>query len=113
VPGKATQRRPVFEIDLARIRKDHSMQKTQSKYGDYIEKETIRVFMQTSTQKITGMLHIVPNIRLKDNLNRNDENFLVVTEARVSGIEKEFDYILVQRDKIIWLSPLEDGMTGF
>jgi hypothetical protein len=89
------------------------MQKAQSRYGDYIQKEPVRVFMQTSSHKITGTLHIIPNIRLKDNLDRNEDSFLVLTEVRISGIEKEFDYILVQRDQIIWLTPLGDGMPGY
>jgi hypothetical protein len=77
-------------------------------YVDYVEKVTIRSMVQTSKQGIVGDVHLRQGIRFKDNFNRDDEEFIAITNAKVIGNENTIDFLLLRKDAIVWIAPLED-----
>jgi hypothetical protein len=84
------------------------MPKAHSKYGEFFPKNPVKVLIQTNVQKISGTIHIHPDMRIKDDLDRSEEDYMVVTGAQMAGSDQEFDYVLVHRKEIVWLAPLEN-----
>ena len=80
-------------------------------FTDVITTQTAPVVIQTDSGVIHGKVHIHPDERLKDELNRN-EQFLAVTEAIIfdaDGAEKyRSDFLSVNREHIIWVIPVEE-----
>jgi len=79
-------------------------------FTDIITKEPFPATIQTLTGRITGEVHVRLQKRLKDELNR-DEKFIAVTDAVVTNTRGEVvyraDFMAVNRDQILWLSPHE------
>ena len=55
-----------------------------------------------------GNIHIHPGFRVKDNLNRKDEEFISVTEVTVLGQDKKFAFVLLRVEEIVWIAPFEE-----
>ena len=79
-------------------------------FTDVIAKDAIRATVQTVAQRIEGSIHIRPNQRLTDELDR-DEPFLPMTSARVfdahGRMEFDCDFISIRRSQIVWIIPRE------
>jgi hypothetical protein len=78
------------------------------RFGDYIEKQQVKALIQTSKQALIGTIHVHPRLRIKDNFNRDEEPFIAITNASIVGQGKVFPFILLRKDEIIWLVPLEE-----
>jgi hypothetical protein len=80
-------------------------------YTDVVTKAPIEVLIRTHQQLIRGKVHIRPQDRLKEELDKL-EMFLAVTDAVVvdeNGIEKyQTNFIAINRSHIIWLIPISD-----
>jgi hypothetical protein len=80
-------------------------------YTEIVTKAPIEVLIQTSQQLIRGMVHIRPQDRLKEELDKQ-EIFLAITDAVVvdeNGIEKyQTNFIAINRSHIIWIIPISD-----
>jgi hypothetical protein len=76
-----------------------------------IAKEPVAVIVQTVMHRITGNIHIHPEERIKDELDR-PEAFLAVTEAKVFNTDGQeihsAAFISINRQHIIWVLPLAD-----
>jgi hypothetical protein len=76
-----------------------------------IAKHPVPVIIQTVNHRISGFIHIRPEDRIKDELDR-DEDFLAVTEAIISDAEgKEIassKFISVNRHQIVWVLPVDE-----
>lgn len=74
-----------------------------------ITKNPVAVIIQTITHRISGNIHIRPDERIKDELDRV-ESFLAVTEPIVLDAEgKEIEtakFIMVNRHQIVWVLPV-------
>lgn len=79
-------------------------------FTEVISKMAVPALVQTTTHLIRGKVHIRPDERLKNELDRN-EPFLAVTEASILDVEgKEIhhsNFLAVQRSQIVWAMPLE------
>ena len=78
-------------------------------FTEYVSKEPLKVVIQTSTNRIFGMIHVSHGTRLKDELN-DQGYFIAITDAAifdVSGQVEEYrsGFLALQRDSIIWLIP--------
>ncbi len=77
-------------------------------FTQVINKEPLLVTIQTDHQVIRGTIYIRPGIRLKDNLNSN-EQFLAVTDAVLLNSQNEeimrTNFLAVNTDHIIWVVP--------
>lgn len=88
-------------------------------YTNVIAKRPVPAVIQTPTHRIQGEIHVRPNERIKDELNRS-ENFLAVTNATVydeKGIAVyHCSFLTLNCKQIVWLIPQEamaaDGSTG-
>ena len=77
-------------------------------YTEIVTKIAVPANIQTTTHRITGLVHIRPHERFKDELDR-DEQFLAVTSASVLGPQGEIlfqaDFMSVRRSQIVWAIP--------
>jgi hypothetical protein len=79
-------------------------------FTDIIPKESIPVIIQTVKHQIHGYFHARMDNRLKDELNREqEEQFMAITDAIVlddKGRElHRADFLALNRNNIIWLIP--------
>jgi hypothetical protein len=80
-----------------------------------IHKRAVAAKIQTPTHLIQGNVHVHPDDRVSDELNR-DEPFLAVTDARLLASDgREVDrtpFISINKKHIIWLAPSESSAEG-
>lgn len=81
-------------------------------FTDVITKRPVEVLIQTTLHLIRGQVHIRPQDRIKDEINRG-EDFLAVTNAHVLDAHGEDElhhcnFMMVNRDQIVWIIPLEE-----
>lgn len=81
-------------------------------YTNVIPKLPVSVILQTDLHRIKGYLHIRPDERIKDELNRS-EKFIAITGAVISDIQGNVlyrcEFLTLNSDQIHWLIPEEDG----
>ena len=83
-------------------------------FTDVIRKRPLRTRIRTDSELIEGVIHIHPDNRPLDEINKT-ERFLAVTDAviNLAGEEVRADFIAVNVKKIVWVQPLEDqGATN-
>jgi hypothetical protein len=77
-----------------------------------VHKRAVAAKIQTPTHLIEGNLHVHPDDRVSDELNR-EEPFLAVTDARLLGSDgREVDrtlFISINKKHIIWLAPADSS----
>lgn len=77
-------------------------------YTDLIKKEPVPATIMTVTHKITGVVYVRPDERIKDELD-NNERFLAITDATVYSMQGDVvahcGFIAVQRAQIVWVIP--------
>ena len=84
-------------------------------FTQVVTKKPINVTIQTTNQLIRGKVHIRPEDRVKDELNRKDL-FIAVTDATVYSSEGNALYysgfLSVNTEQVIWLMPDEEVKTS-
>jgi hypothetical protein len=77
-------------------------------FTDIISKKAIPVTIQTTSNRIEGIVHVRRGERLKDELN-SSEQFLAVTDATIFNNEGaevyQVNFLAVHRNNIIWIFP--------
>jgi len=80
-------------------------------FTQVINKEPLLVTIQTNQQMIRGTIYVRPGIRLKDNLN-GQEQFLAVTDAVLLNSQNQeifrTNFLAVNVDHIVWVFPDEE-----
>jgi hypothetical protein len=80
-------------------------------FTDIVAKDEIQADIQTETHHIRGYIHVRKGDRLSDEINQPNQ-FLPVTKAEIYSLSGEklynTDFVAVNREKIIWLMPIED-----
>ncbi len=80
-------------------------------FTQVVSKKPINVTIQTTSQLIRGKIHIRPEDRVKDELNRKDL-FIAVTDATIFSPSGEAifhgGFISVNTEQIVWLMPDEE-----
>jgi len=83
-------------------------------FTDVVLKKTVPALIQTITHRIHGDVHVRPDERLVDEMNRA-ERFLAVTNAIVFDARGQKIYstsfMTLNSKEIIWLIP-DDELTG-
>lgn len=81
-------------------------------FTDVVTKNPIPVTIQTVEQRIRGLVHVHPDERLKDELDKN-EKFVAVTDAIIydqdGAIMHQCKFLAVHRAHIIWVMPEEQA----
>lgn len=85
-------------------------------YTKVVTKSPVKVILQTTTNRIVGMMHVRPGDRLKDSLVSSD-HFLAVTDAIIfdaAGERENYQtrFIAVNINHILWVAPEEEIVTG-
>jgi len=84
-------------------------------FSNVIFKHPVAVLIQTGKYKITGNVHVRPDDRLRDELNKS-ERFVAVTDATVYDREDQVVYeskfIAVNISQIIWIVPEDESNSG-
>jgi hypothetical protein len=85
-------------------------------YTQVVTKSPIKAIIQTTTNRISGNIHVRPDDRLKDALDTAD-NFLAVTDASVQDKDgKEIilraNFMAINLSQIVWVVPEEEIITG-
>lgn len=80
-------------------------------FSHVIFKKPVAVIIQTPGYRICGDVHVRPDDRLRDELNKT-ETFLAVTDATIYDDENQIvsrsKFIAVNCSHIIWLAPRSD-----
>lgn len=79
---------------------------------DFVNKEKIKIVIQTQTHRVIGMYYKREEIRLMDSL-KNDEHIIPITDAKVysntvSTERYKTKFIAIYRDHIIWAVSASD-----
>jgi hypothetical protein len=84
-------------------------------YTEVISKDVVLSHIQTMTHRIRGGVHVRKGERLSDEINKSDP-FLAVTRAEIYNPEGEIlytrDFLLINREYIVWLMPIEEPQDG-
>lgn len=84
-------------------------------FTDVISKEAILATVQTVVQTIEGSIHVRPNGRISDELDR-DEPFLPMTSAKIfdqaGRLQYECGFISIRRSQIVWVMPRTERSEG-
>lgn len=79
-------------------------------YTPVIQKKKVDVVVQTITHRIQGVLHIHPDERMKDELDKANP-FVAITNASIldeQGNELyRSDFLAIHRDQIVWILPVK------
>jgi len=85
-------------------------------YTEVIPKEAVQVTVQTLTHRMHGVMYKRQNIRLIDELNLGDDNFIPLTEVTVynaqGGVLFQTDFIAVEFEHIVWVIPDKELKTS-
>jgi hypothetical protein len=77
-------------------------------FTQVVSKKPVSVIIQTTKNRIHGKIHIRPEDRVKDELNRR-ETFIAVTDAIVYSQENEIiftsSFLTLNTEQIVWLIP--------
>jgi len=80
-------------------------------FTDAISKTPVPVTIQTVAQRIRGIVHVHPEERLKDELDKATQ-FLAVTDAEIYDLEghllQKSHFLALNCNHIIWVIPDED-----
>jgi len=80
-------------------------------FTNVVSKDVVRATVQTLTVQLVGDVHVTPDKRLKDELNRG-EQFIAITDVTVYNTTgKEIyksDFLAVNKNQIVWVNPEYD-----
>jgi hypothetical protein len=80
-----------------------------------VTKDPVPVIIQTLLHRIDGFIYIRPEDRISDTVNEN-EQFIALTDVSVANSQGKAlhssDFLLVNRDHIIWILPKEEKKAG-
>jgi hypothetical protein len=78
-------------------------------YKAHLKKERLEVIVRTNNEKIEGEIQILPGTRLLDALNREDESYIALGEAKVYSITTEkllfqSNFLALNKDQIVMIA---------
>lgn len=85
-------------------------------YTKVVTKSPVKVMLQTSTNRIIGMMHVRPGDRLKDALVTSD-HFMAVTDATIFDLDGDkmlyrTNFVAINLNQILWVVPEEEILKG-
>jgi hypothetical protein len=84
-------------------------------FTEVVQKIAVPALVQTATHLIRGQIHVRPDERIKNELDR-DEPFLAMTNASILDPEGRELYhagfLAVGRNQIVWAMPDEESDPG-
>jgi len=84
-------------------------------FTEVVSKVSVPALVQTTTHLVRGRVHVRPDERLKNELDR-DELFLAMTDASILDADgRELfrtNFLAVRRNQIVWAMPDEEMKGG-
>ena len=81
-------------------------------YTDIIHKDEVATLIQTTANLIHGHIYLRAGLRLKDELNGTQEQFIAVTEAEVYNANGQVlvrsEFLTLNKNQIVWVRPDEE-----
>ena len=81
-------------------------------YTDIVHKDEVATLIQTTTNLIHGHVYLRAGLRLKDDLNGTQEDFIAVTDAEVYNANGQVlvrsNFLTVNKSHIVWVRPDEE-----
>ena len=95
---------------------DYRVDEKGKYYTSRLNKKVVKVVVATDANIVRGTMYVMPDIRLKDDLNSN-ERFIAVTDAEIfdQGGETRLyrnDLLILNKDRIAWLLPQKDDESS-
>ena len=95
-----------------RVNMDYRVDEKGKSYTARVTKRTVQVVCATATHIVRGTMWVMPDNRLKDDLNGN-EHFIAVTGAEIldaSGTTTLYhnDVLMLNKDQIVWIQSQEE-----
>jgi hypothetical protein len=80
-------------------------------FTDYVSKDTVKAIIQTTGNRIEGILYTRADERISDMLNRT-EKFIAVTDASIYDLEGNAlytsEFLALNVDMVVWLIPEDE-----
>lgn len=81
-------------------------------FGEKIEKRTLPVVVYTTSgHKIEGNVYFHANVRLIDEMNQPERQYLAVSSATVTStlneVSKQHEFIILNKREIVCIAPLD------
>lgn len=78
-------------------------------YKAKVEKKGFDAIIRTAEEKIEGKVHILPGVRLLDMVNKKEEHFVAVTEAKVYSVFTgkllfQADFLALNKKQIVFIA---------
>jgi len=84
-------------------------------FTDRVTKDRVAVIVQTATHRVRGFVFCDRELRLKDELNASQEQFIAMAEAEVLGADdnviQRTPFLTINKRHIVWLMPIETANT--
>jgi len=81
-------------------------------FTDYVSKDTVKAVIQTTANRIEGILYTRADERISDMLNRT-EKFIAVTDATIYDLDGKVlytsDFLALNLDMVVWLKPEDES----
>lgn len=75
-------------------------------YTKKVTKDKVKVTIHTTTDKLSGHLHVQPDKRLKDSLN-DSSSFVALTDGEIlssqSGELRLFKFLALNLEHVVWV----------
>src|SRR4051812_36095734 len=79
-------------------------------FTDRVAKVRVAAILQTATHRVRGFVFCDPELRLKDELNASQEQFIAMSDAEViegDRVIQQTPFLTINKRHIIWLMPVE------
>ncbi len=84
-------------------------------FTDRVTKDRVAAIVQTATHRVRGFVFCDRELRLKDELNASQEQFIAMAEAEVLGADdnviQRTPFLTINKRHIVWLMPIETANT--
>jgi hypothetical protein len=83
-------------------------------FTDRVTKDRVQAIVQTATHRVRGFVFCDRELRLKDELNASQEQFIAVADAEVLEGDKVIQhtpFLTINKRHIVWLMPIESANT--
>ena len=81
-------------------------------YTDIVHKDEVATLIQTTANLIHGHIYLRAGLRLIDELNGKQEQFIAVTEAEVYNANGQVlvrsEFLTLNKNQIVWVRPDEE-----
>jgi hypothetical protein len=83
-------------------------------FTDRVTKDRVGAIVQTATHRVRGFVFCDRELRLKDELNASQEQFIAVADAEVlegDTVIQRTPFLTINKRHIVWLMPIDSANT--